>query len=400
VLGHYAEMLRPNSVNREDSVTIFVLIDALGWYYVERSKFLIDLLAFRRKLQTILGYSSAAIPCIVTGKMPNENGHFNFWYYSPETSPFRWARNYLWIPRIFRALIGMKRSDIERKSKVRNHLSGYFALYNIPIKYLHLYDTCEKKNVLLPRGIDNGVDSIFDLLEQKGVDYGSYTYPLKDEDIVSKTVESLTQKPHSFYFLYMTEMDGHLHKHCSNWEKVEEKIHYYDTSVRRILAAAQATGRSVNVYVMSDHGMTPTTNEFDLIKLVDKLGLSIPGDYVPMYDSTMARFWFFNEDARIRITELLSTLQCGSILERAEMSRLGVHFEDGQFGDLLFLMKPGHVINPSYMGQAAPIGMHGFHPDKDSYAPAMIIGNRSIPDNVVHIKDLFHFMLRFALQNK
>src|SRR5579863_4046719 len=78
--------------------SIFVLIDALGWTYVENRGFLSDLLPYRTPLRTVLGYSSGAIPTILTGLPPSQNGHWNLYYYDPERSPFRWLRYFRFIP--------------------------------------------------------------------------------------------------------------------------------------------------------------------------------------------------------------------------------------------------------------------------------------------------------------
>ena len=59
-----------------------------------------------------------------------------------------------------------------------------------------------------------------------------------------------------------------------------------------------------SLVVSSDHGMTPVTNHTDLVGEVAKLGLRMPQDYLAVYDSTMARFWFFNETARARVHQV------------------------------------------------------------------------------------------------
>ncbi len=67
---------------------VFTLIDALGWKYLEDSPFLDDLLPYRAPLQTVLGFSSGAIPTILTGVPPAVTGHWNLFYFDPKGSPF------------------------------------------------------------------------------------------------------------------------------------------------------------------------------------------------------------------------------------------------------------------------------------------------------------------------
>jgi len=46
-----------------------------------------------------------------------------------------------------------------------------------------------------------------------------------------------------------------------------------------------------------------------------------------------------------------------------ELKRLGCDFADRRYGELFFLMQPGVLINPSFMGERPIPGMHGYHPE-------------------------------------
>ena len=56
-------------------VEIFLFIDALGWELVSKTGFMAEKLPFRRKIEMQFGYSSTAIPTILSGKTPSEHGH-------------------------------------------------------------------------------------------------------------------------------------------------------------------------------------------------------------------------------------------------------------------------------------------------------------------------------------
>ena len=71
--------------------------------------------------------------------------------------------------------------------------------------------------------------------------------------------------------------------------------------------------------VTTDHGMTQVHSRFDLVCKVEALALKQPSDYLSVYDSTMARFWFFNENARQVITSALRRIPQGRILSEAEL---------------------------------------------------------------------------------
>ena len=80
-------------------LSIYVLVDALGWEVIRGRAFLDDVLTDRRWLTTILGYSSGAIPTLLSGRTPSQHGHWNLFYRAPERSPFRWTRALAPLPR-------------------------------------------------------------------------------------------------------------------------------------------------------------------------------------------------------------------------------------------------------------------------------------------------------------
>src|SRR6185312_6252238 len=127
----------------------------------------------------------------------------------------------------------------------------------------------------------------------------------------------------------------------------------------------------------SDHGMTPVTARFDLAGEIDALGLKLQRDYLSVYDSTMARFWFFNAEARVAISDCLQKQTCGRILSDTELRDQGVYFPDQRFGEAVFLMNPGWLISKSHFNGSGwnPSGMHGYHPD-DPGSSAVFFSNR------------------------
>jgi hypothetical protein len=123
--------------------------------------------------------------------------------------------------------------------------------------------------------------------------------------------------------------------------------------------------------------MTPVREHFDLVKRVEEAGYSSPSNYLAVYDSTMARFWFFSEEAHKAIVGRLESLTCGRILPDSELQNLGVLFPDRRYGEVIFLMDPGWLLSRSdFNGRRwMPVGMHGYHPD-DPYSDAIFLSNR------------------------
>jgi len=142
--------------------------------------------------------------------------------------------------------------------------------------------------------------------------------------------------------------------------------------------------------------MTPVKQRFDLVSEVEATHLSMPKDYLAVYDSTMARFWFFNPNARRGIAERLKTLPGGRIVPDEEQRQLGIWFPDRRYGEIIFIMNPGWLIARSdFNGRGwMPVGMHGYHPD-DSYSDAIFLSNREPRTEMRTIADI-HECLREA----
>ena len=368
-------------------LNVVVLIDALGWTYIKDRPFLNDLLPHRQSVETVLGFSSGAIPTMLTGRPPAQNGHWNLFYFDPKGSPFRWLKAFRWLPKpILDNRVTRKIVQI-----MGRRVLGLGPLFECCVSpgLLPWFNWIEKKNIYEPGGI-TGAPSIFDELSRRGVPYKVYTYHHhKDADILDTAMKDVEQGKLEFLFLYLCEMDMFLHFHCTEEEKWTSRLQWYEENLRQIFKAALRQDPDATLTVLSDHGMAPVTAKYDLLGDIEKLGLSMPQDYLAVYDSTMARFWFFNESARAGITACLQSQHCGKILGTDELKAFGVYFEDGRFGELIFLLNPGTLLARSDFNGAGwnPAGMHGYHP-ANRYSDAIYLSNREPKHPVHHLHDI------------
>ena len=356
------------------SLHVTVLIDALGWPLAERFSFMTDALPYRTKLRTVLGYSSGAIPTMLTGKVPADHGHWNLFYYDPARSPFRWLRPARMLPpRVLDNRIGRK--VIKELGKRALGLGPLFDCAVSPA-LLPWFDWVEKKNIYEPGGI-NGASSIFDELTAAKIPYRAYTYHrLTDAAILEQARRDIAEGAASYFFLYLSEVDGLLHHHCTDLGLIAERLAWYDAELRHVLRVARDRDPDAGMTIFSDHGMAPVRHHHNLAADIDVLGLAMPDEYLAIYDSTMARFWFFSDVARTRVVERLASLTCGRTLGRDEVKDLGIEFADRRYGDLIFLMHPGWLITSSdFNASWQPAGMHGYHPD-DPDSDAVFLSDR------------------------
>jgi hypothetical protein len=163
------------------------------------------------------------------------------------------------------------------------------------------------------------------------------------------------------------------------------------------LKAAEDKYDEVRLYVFSDHGMANCDRHLDLMKEIDALPFRFGEDYVAVFDSTMARFWFLKPGVREVITERLAKIPQGRIMRDSELRELRAYFPDGRFGELIYLCDEGVLIVPSHMGERPIRAMHGYHPtDPQSYAA--LFTNQTVPDSIRSIPQIHDLMVREAAE--
>ena len=299
---------------------LFIFVDACGWEIVKKNPFLDAVAPVRKQLTSVFGYSSACVPSILSGRWPQEHRNWCYFVYDPPRSPFRFLKPLRWLPsaitsrRIFRRWLS-------RFLKARLNFRGYFDLYNIPFKYISLFDFSEKKNPLQPGGMNCG-PNIFDYLEENKIAY-HVSNPLKSEEANLAALErDIGRESIDFAFLYWPGLDGLLHYVGNDSPAISGKLREYESWIDRLLEVAGEHYASIHLYLFSDHGMANCDELLDLKAKVEALPVRMARDYAVVYDSTMARFWFFNERAREEISRCLKQIPQGRIVPDAERSTM------------------------------------------------------------------------------
>jgi hypothetical protein len=280
--------------------------------------------------------------------------------------------------------------------KVQLKFRGYFDLYNIPFKFIHLFDFTEKKSPLQPKGMNRG-PNIFDFLVGNKIPYFVTDTTKSEEQNRDDIIAAIEAERVDFVFQYWAGLDGLLHMVGNQSPEVSAKLRVYEQWIEKVLAAAKNHYSEVHLYIFSDHGMANCDELVDLKAKIDALPVKMEKDYAVVYDSTMARFWFFNDNARKLIHEALGKVPEGRIMPDDELQHYRALFPDRKFGETIFLMREGVLIVPSHMGERPIRAMHGYHPtDPQSYA-TLCTNQPSIPDDVTHIPHICRIMEKTAL---
>ncbi len=203
--------------------SIFILMDALGWEWIKEHPFLKDVAPYRRPLDSVLGFSTAAIPSILTGRFPEEHGRLSLFHRANGHSPFSKLKLICAMPP-WMVENRYARFGVKTLARRMNNLTGYFQLYGVPLKYLPKLDVCEKRNIYAPGGIP-GSTSIFDLLHGGGKSYKAYCYhDGTDDQLIASMEADLHAGAAKFYFLYLAELDYFLHLHADDRAAAAETL--------------------------------------------------------------------------------------------------------------------------------------------------------------------------------
>ncbi len=370
-----------------NETTVVVIIDALGFELAERHGFRPPELPHRARLDTVLGFSQAALASILTGRAPDEHGLWMMYSFAAHSSPFAWlglvpsrvSGRRLWLRRLVRW-------NLERVHRIK----GYYSLYDVPRGILPHLDIPGRSDLFAAGGVP-GSTTILDELAARGTPCRVWDYRTDEASAFSALRDALAERRGGFFLLYTASLDAALHRVGSAGDGVAAHLEWYRGKIAEIAAAAAASG-GARIFVLGDHGMCDVRARVDLMGEVASLGLAVPGDYVPFYDSTMARFRIRSDRARRLLAGLLGGRASGRLLSADELKTLGVSFADGRFGDLVFLVEPGTIITPSFMGSEPVAAMHGYDPDAPCM-PSLLLSNAELPRSEMSIRDVAALVL-------
>jgi hypothetical protein len=378
-----------------DGANIFVLVDGLGWEWLKALPFLTKLAPYRRPLRTVLGFSAGAIPSILTGRYPVEHGRMAMFHRTAERdSPFR---TFAWLCSQSPALVENRyvRHLVEHGVRLLHRVSGHFDLYAVPLRYLPMLDVCEKRNIYQPEGIPGSI-TIFDLLSQRAVPYRAYSYHQgSDFKLIELLQRDLAHGEASFGLLYLSQIDAFLHEHADNIEAVRVLLRQYEERLVRLYETGLKHYGRIRFHLFSDHGMAPTRRTVDILDKLLKLPFKRPDSYFGLIDSTMSRFWFFDEAAREAVRRALTDGGGGRWLTKQSLRSMNACFADDRYGEEIYLLDEGTVAEPSHMGAIAPRGMHGFHPDAP-HSYAAFLSSQDYGDSLNSITDIFGIMHEYS----
>ena len=381
--------------------TLFVLVDALKSNYVNE-----DNMPFLYSLLSDNYFVKEIIPCsgfcerseIFSGKDGYETGNFTAIGYIPEGSPYKNKRCILRLFHYFEKI----------NSNFTRRLFGKWRVLNrVPLKAYRIPFTSLDKFALTEDGTEKiaQYDDIFDLLNKKHLTYCLDAFTsLSDIEprlkcSLDEYVTTSINKSVDFVPIYIGVIDSVGHTYGSDISKIKPYLRQVDGQLEKYYNVAKSKGYAFSV--LGDHGMVPVNKSVDVMRIVNTTGLKLSKDYEVFYDSTIARFWFYNHRSEKQIRCLLEKvlLEDGFIVDTSNSEKYRINLDlkaqDGKpiYGDLLWCAHPGVLISPDYFHskESKESGMHGYiecvHGDGTGILVSTELGNMTIPQ--MHSSQVF-----------
>lgn len=375
-------------------VDIFLFADALGWEIAGRRDFAADLLPVRNRCETLLGYSSTCDPTILTGALPQDHGHFSFFVKAKGDSPFTGLKPLGLLPEIV-AGHHRVRNKVSKYLGKRLGYTGYFQLYSVPFSKLPYLDFSEKRDIYEPGGINGGQKTIFEHWQASGKPWTRSDWRIGDTANVAHAVQELEKGDSELLYVFTARLDAVMHRYGTDHPEVDAAYASFAQDLRRIADTAARHYHEVRIHLFSDHGMANTMTCSDLLPRWNKLGLKYGRDYIAVWDSTMARFWFTDERVRQEATAWLRDQKDGTLLSDEDLAGYGCLFPDRRYGELFYLLPSGSLFVPSFLNQRKVTAMHGYAPEHPDSAACWLSNAETLP--VRALTDIFPVMHAAAL---
>lgn len=350
---------------------VFILLDGFRHDYLslEDTPFLLELSrkgsAIVTRTREPFGFQSR--PAYLAGLYPEESGVCTLFKYSPETSPFKGMGPLTRLNGVPRVRLWIRRRLEFETSRLDGPIYRYLhTTAQVPLMLLPFFDYSEKE---LPWKMNLATPTVFDLVRELDgesiyVGWPEYSSQFLDGSVVRSFCDSLSVK-HKFAFIQLALLDGVGHTYGPDSSEIKKALKETDARVKEVYSTLEKTLGSFVLFIFGDHGMVKVTEHLPIWSRLRALRYRLGRDYLVFLDSTTARFWFFDERARAAVECLLKDVGGGKVLDDTDMANHHIRFNNREYGDLIFLARPGNLIHPCFfgVGSHAPKGMHGYDPD-------------------------------------
>jgi predicted AlkP superfamily pyrophosphatase or phosphodiesterase len=251
----------------------------------------------------------------------------------------------------------------------------------IPAEATKFFQASQHKEITEPGAVGE-LKTIYDVFRENGVRYVFIEPWISGDAGVLRKVKKLIKQDtcFDFWYLKLNHLDHMGHKFGPSPLMFSEQLQRIDEYVKDIVTLMQKKNPNLNIIILSDHGMSEVRKSVDLLRDLGKLESLMYKDYVVFADSTILRFWFFSEKTKREVHKYLKQTDFGHILTLSEKERLKMPL-DNKYGQTIYVMDEGYIINPCFFHSRTVKGMHGYAYPKTLEAFPILIMNDKIAEN-------------------
>ena len=244
-----------------------------------------------------------------------------------------------------------------------NKYQGNFG--NIPLKYLPYFELSLPEN-LFDAGTKFHYETIFNILKNKNQKYlylGTPNTSGKLSFIKNNLIERYLLK-FDIFFLFIGDLDFIGHKYGGNSKEYNLKLKEILEFINEIERFFIKNKSPYSFLLFGDHGMVDVNYVINIQEMLVTLPLKTGKDYIYFLDSTMARFWFFNQKAQNVIFNSIPNSNSGRWISDEEKRIYHINYHHNKFGDAIWWANGGTIISPNFwQGKKLKKGMHGYRSD-------------------------------------
>ncbi len=352
---------------------LVVFVDALGPRQLERFGSRLNALSHRRQVRGILGYTSGALPTVLTGASPRVHGRMCLFSEHKKGEPHLLAP-LSWLgllPRVVHERRRVRRV-FERWLVARHGLTGYVALHKVPPEHFRWLTLPEQEDLFSARDIGGARTFLTDAREA-GLSVYASPWQTPEPERWAKAHAVLDVHQPDLTFLYSAELDALLHLEGNDGPRAALAAERIAGHIQRARSALSRGGAEVVTFVVGDHGMADIHATIDPRALVRSLGRTRV-----FADSTMLRVWGNPAELERVQARVLGERWPGVWMDLAALRESEVPTQNVPFGNALFVLDEGIMFAPSFLGGAAA-GMHGYGLESASCFAALASDN-PLPD--------------------
>jgi len=337
-----------------DCRVLVVFVDALGPSQLDRLGERLSGMPHRRVLRGILGYSSGALPTLLTGAPPTAHGRMCLFSRRVGGSDNVLAPLSLlgFLPRVLHERGPLRRAAATLLSRFAG-LSGYLSLHRVPPEAFSWLDIPEREDMFQSDSIGDSRTFLADA-RAAGLTVFAARWQLPEQERWAEAFAALAQEKPDLSFLYTAEIDASLHAHGNHSPQTDEVFARLATRINRARDLLSQGGRKLTTIVVGDHGMADVIRAVDPRPLLARLHVEHA-----FVDSTMLRLWGGSSDLSRARDELSSAGTPGVFLDSEALSARQAPMRGAPFAQAMWLLPEGMIFAPSWVGGRAR-GMHGY----------------------------------------